>query len=73
LAADLLRAIFNYACGVKEKVVTNALRAMGFLFSDLDFDFLIEKVVPYINANILQHLDPRLKQPDGTFVLEKAI
>jgi hypothetical protein len=65
--------MFNYACGIKEKVITNALRAMGFLFSDLDFDFLIDKVVPYINANILQHLDPKLKQQDGSFKLEKAI
>jgi hypothetical protein len=40
----------NYAVSLKEKVVTNALRAMGFLFSDLDFDFLIEEVVPYINS-----------------------
>ena len=68
-----MRAIFNYACSAKEKVVTNALRAMGFLFSDLDFDFLIDQVVPYINANILQHMDPRLKQQNGSFTLEKAI
>ena len=70
--ADLLRAIFNYTLSVKEKVVTNALRALGFLFSDLDFDFLIDEVVPYMNERVLNLMDRKLK-PSGAFSLERAI
>lgn len=50
MAADLLRVILNYACSNKEKIVTNALRALGFYLGGIEIAYLTSKVVPFINS-----------------------
>ena len=46
----MLRATFNYCCSSKEKVVSNALRALGYFLGEIDMGFLSEKVIPFING-----------------------
>jgi len=75
LAADLLRAILNYACSNKEKVVTNALRALGFYLGGIDLSFLTTKVIPFINStkDCLFKFNKKHKLTNGLFALQEFI
>jgi hypothetical protein len=75
LAADLLRAILNYACSNKEKIVTNALRALGFYLSGIEISFLTTKVVPFVNStkDCLYKFHKKLKTSSGQFCLDQSV
>ena len=74
----MLRASLNYCCSSKEKVVANALRALGYFLGEIDLGFFSEKVIPFINAQQLQgnqsskNWDPRLLTVHGKLCMVAA-